>query len=185
MSMELKTSDLKVLEYFFENSYEQIYLRELSRKTKLSVFTVKKTVDKLVHEGILIEEVKGKMRYVKVNQENLFFRFLKISFNIKKILDSGTVEYLKENIPALSSIVLFGSVARGEDDKKSDIDLLIIGQKPKRINLLKFERVLKRDINPIILKWPEWKRKAEKDKAFYIEIITSGIALYGNLPVIE
>jgi len=183
--MKLKTSDLVILEYFFENPYEEVYLRELSRKIKLSVFTVKNTIDKLVSEGILIEETKGKMRYVKVNLENIFFKFLKISFNIKKIMDSKIIQHLVENIPALASVILFGSVAKGEDDKKSDIDLLIIGQKPKIINLSKFESLLKREIKPIIMKWSDWKEKSKKDKAFYLDVITSGIVLYGNLPVVE
>jgi len=43
-------------------------------------------------------------------------------------------------------------------DKRVYADLLIIGQKPKRINLLKFERVLKRDINHN----PEMTRMEEK-----------------------
>lgn len=103
------------IEYFFENPYEEIYLRELSRKTKLSTFTIKKSIDTLINEKVLIEGKKGNMRYVKVDLENIFFKFLKISFNLKKILDSGIVPYLVENVPAVTSIILFGSVAKDED----------------------------------------------------------------------
>ncbi len=182
--MEFDTTFWKVLKYLFEKPYEEIHLRELSRKTKVSVFTVKNIIDQLSLEEIIEEKRVGNMRYIKANMNNYFFKHLKIAFSIKKILDSDIIEFLKENIPAASSIVLYGSTAKGEDDIKSDIDLLIIGQK-KKINISGFENKLKRQINLLTLRWSEWREHTNKDKAFYKEIITDGITLFGNLPVIE
>jgi predicted nucleotidyltransferase len=133
---------------------------------------------------MLLEKREGNMRYVKANIENQFLKHLKIAFSIKKIMDSGIVSYLNENIPVVSSIILFGSIAKGEDDEKSDIDLLVIGQK-KIVDLSKFEEKLGKDINLTCMKWSEWRKHAEEDKAFYREIITDGIVLYGSMPVIE
>lgn len=183
--MEIKTTDMKVLEYFFENPYKEVYLRDLAKKIHVSVFAAKKSLDKLVKEGILLERREGKLRYIKANVENPFFKHLKIAFNIKKILDSGILEYLKKNIHPLLCIVLFGSVAKGEDDEKSDIDLLVIGNEKNNLFLSKFEKRLNKEINLIIMKWHEWRKKAEKDKAFYLDVISYGIPLYGDLPVIE
>jgi len=174
----------KLLCLFFENPYEEFYLRELARKAGISVFSAKKFVDEMVKDEMLIENRKGNMRYFKANLANLFFRHLKISFSLKRIIESGLIEYLKENIPAISSITLYGSVAKGEDDKKSDVDLLVIGQK-KKVDLSKFEKKIGREIRIIVIKWAEWRKLAEENKAFYREIVASGIALYGEKPVIE
>ena len=182
--MEFDTNFWKVLRHFFDNPYEEIHLRGLSRKTKVSVYTVKTIIDQLVKENLLTEKREGNMRYLKANIENHFFRYLKIAFSVKKIMKSGIISHLIENIPAVSSIVLFGSTAVGEDDKKSDLDILVIGQR-KVIDLSKFEEEFGKEINLISMKWSEWREHTKNDKAFYREIITNGIVLYGSLPVIE
>ena len=129
--MEFDTTFWKVLKHFFDRPYEEIHLRELSRKTKVSVYTVKNVIDQLSKENIIEERRNGNMRYIKANMNNHFFRYLKIAFSLKKIIDSNITIYLKENIPAVSSIMLYGSTAKGEDDSKSDLDILIIGQRKK------------------------------------------------------
>lgn len=172
---------LKTAKHFLDNPYEEIYLRELARKLKLSPFATKKYADVLLKEGLIIETRKANLRYFKANLANLFFKHLKISLNIKIILDSNLVAFLKENISNVSSIVLFGSFARGENTKKSDVDIVIIGKK-KYLNLNKFERKISGDINMHIFSWSDWRNKIKKDKPFYYEVILHGIPLFGELP---
>ena len=45
----------------------------------------------------------------------------------------GTVDRVKEELPSAHAIVLFGSVAKGEAGKESDIDLLFILPEDKRL----------------------------------------------------
>ena len=127
--MIFNTASMKIMQYFFDKPYEQIHLRELSRKTNVSIYSTKQIIDNLVNQNMLIEKRQGNQRYVKPNMENQFFKQLKIAFSIKKVLDSQILQHLEEKIPAISSIILYGSTAQGVDDEKSDIDLLIIGQR--------------------------------------------------------
>ncbi len=182
--MIFNTISMKIMQYFFNNPYEQIHLRELSRKAKISIFSTKKIADDLVNQKILIEKRQGNQRYLKPNMENQFFKQLKIAYSIKKIQDSNILDYLEEKIPAISSITLYGSTAQGKDDKKSDIDMLVIGQKTK-IDTSKYEKKLNKEINLLIMKWSEWRNHAKHDKPFYREILKDGIALLGDIPVIE
>ena len=182
--MIFNTVSMKLMQYFFDNPYEQTHLRELSRKTNTSIFSTKKNIDKLIKQNILIEKRQGNQRLVKPNIENQFFKHLKIAYSLKKIQDSQVLEFLEKNIPAISSITLYGSTAQGKDDEKSDIDLLIIGQKTK-IDISKFEKKINKEINLLIMKWSEWRTHANQDKPFYREIIKDGIALVGDIPVIE
>ncbi|RLJ00361.1 MAG: hypothetical protein DRP03_00510 [Candidatus Aenigmatarchaeota archaeon] len=174
----------KILEFFIRNPYQRVYLRELAKKLKLSPFTTKRYVDVLVREKFIYEEREAKMRYFKANLSNIAFRYIKIAYSLHEILKSGLISFLLTNIPNISSIVLFGSIAKGEDSEKSDVDLLIIG-KPKYIRVGKFEERLKRDIALHIFSWSEWNKKAKEDKAFYLEIIRYGVPIYGELPMIE
>ena len=182
--MIFNTVSMKIIKYFFDNPYEQIHLRELSRKAKISIYSTKKIADNLVNQKILIEKKQGNQRVLQANTENQFFKQLKIAFSIKKIQDSNIIKYLEEKIPAISSITLYGSTAQGKDDEKSDIDLLIIGQKTK-IDISKYEKKLNREVNLLMMKWSEWRTHAKQDKPFYREIVKDGIALLGDIPVIE
>ncbi len=175
----------KILEYFFEHPYEEIYLAKLSETTKVNVFTTKQIVDELVINGFLIQKKLGKMRILKANTESLLFRYLKIYYTLMKLEKSGLVEYLLKKISNVSSILLFGSGAKGEDTEKSDIDILVIGKKKSKLNLEKFEKKLKRKIQLFVFSWSEWKRYANKNKAFYQEVISYSIELYGFKPVVE
>ncbi|MBI2110194.1 hypothetical protein HYT51_00230, partial [Candidatus Woesearchaeota archaeon] len=70
------------------------------------------------------------------------------------------------------------------DDKKSDIDLLIIG-KNKYLNLEKFTDKINKEITSHIFSWSEWNENAKKNKAYYLDVITYGIPIYGELPIVR
>ena len=179
--------ELKLIEmasFFLENPYREMYIRELSRKLKLSVFAVKKYADLLVKEGLLIEERRANLRYLRANMENPAVKQLKVALNLKRIFDSKMVEAVEEGILNLSSIVVFGSVAKGEDDENSDLDVLIIG-KDNRINLDGVEKRIGKRINEQIFSWSEWNKQAKNNKAFYTDVLIYGIALYGELPIVQ
>ncbi|MCS7365368.1 MAG: nucleotidyltransferase domain-containing protein [archaeon GB-1867-035] len=175
---------IKVLDFFFKNSYTEIHLRELSRRLNISVYTLKHVVDELVDMNLIEEYRRANLRVFKANMKNLFFKYLKIAFNIKLILDSGLINYIRQTIPAVSSIILFGSMAKGEDTIKSDLDLLVIGYK-RFLDLTPYEKRLQRRIQLIIYKWSEWRAKADENEAFYYEVILHGIPLYGEKPVVK
>jgi predicted nucleotidyltransferase len=94
------------------------------------------------------------------------------------------IDFLKNTYPN-SSIVLYGSCARGEDDPNSDVDLLIVGRKRKHLDFNKFESNLGRKIIVLIYTPHEWEEKAKKDHAFYDRILIDGIVLDGMLPVVK
>ena len=75
-------------------------------------------------------------------------------------------------------------MAKGEDTKKSDVDLVVIG-KQKYLNFSKFEEKMDREIKPHIFSWSEWNKKSKEARAFYFEVIGPGISLYGELPIVN
>ena len=175
---------LKVVKFFLENPYEEVYLRQLAKKLNLSSFAIKKYADLLVKENFIKEERKANLRYFKADVNNLFFKHLKIALNINIILKSGLLDFLKENLANVSSIVLFGSTAKGNDDKNSDVDILIIG-KEKYLDLDKFEEKIDKEITLHIFSWSEWNQQTIENAAFYSDVIIHGITLHGELPLIK
>lgn len=174
---------LEIVSFFIKHSYEEFYLRELSRKLKISVFATKKYLDSLVNENFITEEKKANLRYFKANKASLFFKYSKIAFNLRRLEQVKLIEFIISKINT-SSIVLFGSMAKGDDEEKSDIDLIIIGNS-KYINLSEIEKKLGQKINEHLFRWNEWKQAINKNKAFYYDVLSYGIPLYGEIPIVK
>ena len=80
---------------------------------------------------------------------------------------------------------MYGSSARGEDTKKSDIDTLIISRKPIKLKPFKSEKKIGRELTFVAYTLHEWRKKAYTDKPFYDRVIIDGIVLYGEKPVVK
>jgi predicted nucleotidyltransferase len=172
---------LKCLGFFFENPYEKIHLREFSRRIKVSLNTSQRFLNYFLEQGFIQESREANLRYFKANLKSLTFKHLKIAFSLKKMEDSKLIDYLSERFP---QIVLFGSIAKGVDDVNSDIDIVCIGIK-KELDLFEFNKKLKREINVHFFSLAQWKKQKQENKAFYHDVILTGINLIGEMPIIE
>lgn len=135
-----------MLEYFIVEPEREFHVRELAKLSKKSPTTTSKYLNKLKKERLLISRRKFNHLLFKANNENLLFKDVKRSYNIRKLRESGLMEYLIEEFKHPEAIVLFGSFVKGEDIPKSDVDILVITSLlpllGENSNLIKFERKL-------------------------------------------
>ena len=133
------------MELFFDEPVKQFQLRGISRITGIAVTSVKNYLHELEKEK-LIQKIKGNIyeSYV-ANLDNRMFKVYKQQNMIIKIHATGLIDYLEDKLHP-KTIILFGSVRKGEYTKTSDIDIFIQG-KENTINLNKFEKSLKHTIN--------------------------------------
>ena len=89
------------------------------------------------------------------------------------------VEKIKEELNPVS-IVLFGSFAKGNNDENSDLDILVIADKK---NTFRENFLEEYELQLIVMKPFEWHKKGENKDPFYYEVVTSGIPLYGRMPL--
>jgi len=171
----------RILAVFLEEPYREFYLREVASHAKVSVSTVKTYLDSLVSDEFLSRSKRANLTLFKANMENPAFKHLKISHFLRHL--RPLIKHLKQEYEK-SSIILYGSCARGEDDKDSDIDLLIIGRAEK-VPLAHFEKRFNRTITLLVYSYQDWEEKAKQDDAFYESIITDGLIIQGSLPVIK
>lgn len=171
----------RILAVFLKEPYREFYLREVASHAKVSVSTVKAYLDSLVRDEFLLRSKRANLALFKANIENAAFRHFKIAYFLRRV--GPLIEHLKQNYEN-SSIILYGSCARGEDDKDSDIDLLIIGR-AGIVELTDFERKFNRTITLAVFTYQDWEEKAKQDEAFYESIIADGLVIQGNLPVIR
>lgn len=179
-----KTTQFKILELFIKKPYEKFYLREISRILTMSPMTVSRSLRLLTKEKLLKKEKSKNQILYQANLEYLPFKHLKIVYNLSWLERKKVMPFLKEKLPGLSSVVLYGSYAKGENDEKSDLDLLAISAIKKDIS---FELSKKLGVDTSILNFTpvEWNDEAKKNRALYLDIISEGIVLLGTRPIIE
>jgi predicted nucleotidyltransferase len=88
------------------------------------------------------------------------------------------ISYLRDEYEEPEAMVLFGSYSRGEDTSSSDVDIAVITGKRIKLDLKKFERKIKRNINIFELDI----KTAEME---FLNDLANGIVISGYLTVIQ
>jgi len=130
------------LKPFFEDCYRRISVREYSKIINISPPTASKILNKYHKSGLLNLEEDRNYLFFHSNQKSKTFINLSRMYWTSQLQD--LIRFLNKNLLS-PTIVLFGSLSKGEAKKDSDIDLAIFSNE-KKINLSKFEKKLKRKI---------------------------------------
>lgn len=174
-------TELIILKPFFENPNARFSIRELSRNLKINHTSVRQHLNKLVKEGFLSLKKEGIYSFYQLvlSKEALN---LKLYYNLEKVRTSGIVEAL-EKAYDLPAIVLFGSYASAMDDTNSDIDLCLISNVEKDLDVSRYEKTLNRKISLHKFNKNSWNR-SKKSNPGLVNNICNGIVLSGELEVL-
>lgn len=159
-----------LLELFFTYPNELFYLTDIFRKVGGGRSTVQKALVTLTDSGILKTERKGRYKYFQANRESQLFPELISLAN--KILASKLRHALKTG-NGIKIAFIYGSVAKGEANLKSDIDIMVIGDiKFGDIvgRLFKLQFQLRREINPNVFTLYEFKERLRANNHFISRI---------------
>jgi predicted nucleotidyltransferase len=136
---------------FFEDNYRRIHIREYARIQKISAPTSSKLLDFLNKENLLKKVIDKMYFYYFANKDSdLFKDYQRIYFKtlLKKC---GLIDYI--NYETLNPvIILFGSTANSEAKTDSDIDIAVFTKSNKKLDIKKFEKKIKREINIMLFK---------------------------------
>lgn len=158
-------------------------LTAAARRAGISLNAAHTYLTEMQRKGILSRKEIGRTHLYMLNQGSFLARHLKILLSLDELNESGIVEEIRKRNYSVISIILYGSVARGDDDEKSDIDILVIARKKQRLGGLAVKS-LKRQVSIEQYTPSEWRATAKTDKIFYDKVIVDGIALYGEIPVV-
>lgn len=117
--------EVKIKGLFFNESLRRWHFEDIRKETNISRERVNFFLKKLIKEKFILRiKPRGKMPYYIANTDFYHFR------SEKRIHGLKMLEPLFEHINSLKNIktaILFGSFARGDWNKSSDIDLFIYG----------------------------------------------------------
>ena len=124
----------KIYRAYFESKKSTLYFNEIKELSKLSDSSLANTLNKFTRNSTLTQEKTKSNTFYKIKDKKLFaLKFSEIAIHKFNELNIGVKTPLKnflKNIPKeIYTIVLFGSASKKEEQKGSDIDLLIIANK--------------------------------------------------------
>jgi hypothetical protein len=132
MLNNITNNEFLILNLFLSDYGRKIHIREISKLINKNHVSVMQSLNKLEEEAVLRYEYVGKSKCFYLNLENILVKniinilerhkclfFLSENFNVRK--------FLFEVISFLNvGIIIFGSYAKLENNKKSDLDLLFL-----------------------------------------------------------
>jgi predicted nucleotidyltransferase/biotin operon repressor len=153
---------------------ERFSQREVAKLLDVSPTAVSKSIPALVEKQLVSIEKTKIAHYLFFNRQNKRAVQFKRVQNLKLLYESNFVDYLIEAF-AGSTIILFGSFSRGEDIHTSDIDIAVVGRKPKIVDLSNYEKLFAKSINVNI--YSSWNDIHEHLR----NNILNGIILHGSV----
>ncbi|ADJ26538.1 DNA polymerase beta domain protein region [Dehalogenimonas lykanthroporepellens BL-DC-9] len=173
-----------ILALLFGHTEESYYLRQIARITGYGLGPVQRELRQLADAGLIRRFDSGHQVYFQANPDSPVFKELK-GLITKTI---GVADTLRSALTALSDSIslafIYGSVARGQEQSGSDIDLMIVGE----TTLLEVVKTLRgaqdalgREINPTIYSIEEFRSRVN-DRHYFIQDVLAGekIFIKGN-----
>ncbi|OPY27558.1 MAG: Nucleotidyltransferase domain protein [Methanocella sp. PtaU1.Bin125] len=166
---------IRLLNLFLFSPTAEFHQAEAIKRSGLSRTTVARLLKEFRKEGLLRVTRKGDLTLYSIVSGHPVVRQLKIFLNVTN---------LYEVFQSLSGhdieVYLYGSAARGDDEERSDIDLLIIAG-PNNQEVLKVlekaRRKISREINAVIYSPADYARLPETDNLFYNNVEKDKIAI--------
>jgi DNA-binding transcriptional ArsR family regulator len=141
-------------------------LSELSRRTGIPLSTVQRDADVLEDAGLIRSDRIGNTRLIEANAESPYVDDLR-SLLQKVYGPAALVGTLLSVVPDIDEAFIYGSWARryrGESGPPpADIDVVVVGDADPAVVYAaarEAERLLRRDVDPLIVTASEWERPA-------------------------
>ncbi len=174
----------RVLALLFGHTDEAFHLRQVVRETGLSPGGVHRELAQLVEADLVTRTQQGRQVYFQANPASPIFAELK-SLLVKT---AGVADVLRETLAPLAASIsiafVYGSVARGEERRASDVDLLVIGDASFAAvtqALAPAQRRLSREVNPTVYTPDEFRQKLAAGHHFLRSVTArEKLFLFGN-----
>ena len=130
--------------FLIRHHEESFSVTDIARAVEYTRPPVTKAVDILSNNDLVVEERDGSRRMVRINSgrvtvpDDPFLEIPQLEFHAPV---RAATEALSDELDGVLAVVLYGSVARGEADRRSDIDLWILVREDRMENQRRANRV--------------------------------------------
>lgn len=165
-----------VLGLLYAHPEQSFYTKEILRLTGMGVATIKRELDRMVDAGILSFTKVGNQHHFQANPDCPIYEEL-LSIVSKTF---GIADVISEALLPVDDQIkygfVYGSIAKGNETAKSDIDLLVVTESSLAYAdlmtvLVAAEQSLGRPINPSIYTNEQIKTKLKENNAFITRVM--------------
>jgi uncharacterized protein len=164
----------EIFRLLFASADSEYYLRELERRSGLTVGSVQQELSHLLEAGLVKSRKDGNRLYYSANSEHPLFP------EIRSLVEktAGFREILKKALAdsEVKAAFIFGSVASGKAKPESDLDLFVVGD----LGLRKLTKLLSglserigRVINPQVMSTEELSSRLKGKDHFISSLINA------------
>jgi len=164
----------EVFRLLFGLNGKELHLREMERRSGLSVATVRQELKKLATLGLVSARRDGNRLYFRANTDHPLHQ------DIRNLVlkTTGLTDVLREAIgeEKVCAAFVFGSIAQGTPNAESDVDLMVIGDLGLRELSRRLSGVsarLGREVNPHVLTATEFSKRREGGEHFVTSVVGS------------
>lgn len=182
----LNETELKVLGGFFPEGNE-ITLKKIIERSRLSYEPVYRTIKQLSQNRIILGKKFGKTCVYSLNfkKEEIKLAFF---FYSKQRIKTFSEKYgkifraiSKINEEDIDFLAIFGSYAKGNPTKQSDVDIICVSSKKNKIESqlkgLRYETNL--EFTPIVMPKSEFAKIKKENEIFWNDLVTYGVIFKG------
>jgi predicted nucleotidyltransferase len=164
----------RVLAPLFGQPDRSFHTSEIIRLAKSGTGAVQRELARLTQSGIVTATSVGNQRHYRANLNSPIFEELR-GLILKTVgLTIPLRAALARHSKKIKVAFVYGSVAKGRDTAKSDIDVMIIADRLSYRDIYSVlqtaEKKLGRPINPNLFTVSDWKRKISERNPFVIKI---------------
>tara|TARA_Y100000310_G_scaffold183336_1_gene183454 strand:+ start:4485 stop:5000 length:516 start_codon:yes stop_codon:yes gene_type:complete len=168
-------NEQKVINYMVENPQLDFLAREIEKKAKIS-----KAGANLALRGLIKTEL-----IKRTKRGNIYF--YSVDFNKPQIKELKKINIITKLAPLIDklkshtlNVILFGSVARGENLSISDLDLFIVSHRPQKVKDIINHSSFKKKLH-VVIKTPIDAMSFNNENPILAREIESGIILWKQL----
>ncbi len=176
MSTESTLGDLlfgqtrgRVLALLYGQPDREIHIREIAREVHTSAGTVRRELENLSRAGLVQRSMIGSQVFYRANRQSPVFAEMHAlvakTVGVFQILSSA----LAPLAGRISQAFVYGSIARGDENAASDVDLMVIGDATLDevlAHVATAERTIGRPINPTVYSQSEFAAKLQSNNHF-------------------
>jgi predicted nucleotidyltransferase len=169
-----------VLALLYGRADSSFYTKQVLDAVKIGRGTVQRELKNLTDTSIITREVQGRQVYYRANAQCPIFNELKSI--VRKTF--GVADVIRQSLETVADKIqiafVFGSVARSADDRKSDIDVMVVGRISfgDVVSLLSpAEEKLGREVNPVVYPVAEFKQKMKEDH-YFVKTVLEGEKIF-------
>jgi predicted nucleotidyltransferase len=164
----------RVLALIFGQPERSFYTSEIIRNVHSGTGAVERELSRLQRSGLVSVERIGNQKHYQANRQSPIFGELQ-SLVIKTVAVAEPLrKSLEPCVDKIKTAFVYGSVAKGTDTARSDIDLMVIGDKLNYSELYAalqdVESALGRKVSPTFLSPKDWRRKASDKNSFLSKV---------------